>query len=188
MTLPNFLQPLSPVIPAAAAMAASPLGGGGPSLVLGMQTQAQTNWCWAATASSVSMFYNSASPWNQCAIASSCLGQTCCSAPVPLPCNVPYVLDIPLTTSGNLNGQPIASAWPFLNVQNEINAGRPIGCHIAWAGGGGHFVAISGYDASVGDVYVADPLSGPNGTTSIPYSSFVTSSSGSWDYTYLTQP
>lgn len=36
-----------------------------------MQHQQQSNWCWAATATSVALFYQPASGWTQCQVASS---------------------------------------------------------------------------------------------------------------------
>ena len=60
-------------------------------LPFNMEHQTQTNWCWAATSKSVSYFYASLlNPWSQCKIASAELSQTCCTSPVPGPCNVPW--------------------------------------------------------------------------------------------------
>src|SRR5262249_52700326 len=55
--------------------AAAPPGGaaavapGADAMPFLMQIQLQDNWCWAATATSVSHFYNSASAWSQIALA-----------------------------------------------------------------------------------------------------------------------
>ena len=47
-----------------------------------MQVQTQSNWCWAATATSVSLFYTSSSTWTQCTVANGELNLTdCCSRP-----------------------------------------------------------------------------------------------------------
>jgi hypothetical protein len=192
MTFPSFLGPLTPVLPLIPPItAASPIGGGAPvggaapnSLGFAMQTQQGSNWCWAATASSVSCFFNPASTWTQCAVADACLQNNCCAAPAP--CDVTYSLDVPLSQTGNLQGTPFPGPDTTAGVQAEIKAGRPVCCHISWQGGGGHFVAISGYDAATGDVFVVDPL----GTSvSLPFGTFVSSyqGSGGWDYTYNTQ-
>ena len=64
------------------------------SLGFDMQAQTQSNWCWAATSTSVSHFYWWASPWTQCKVANGELNlTTCCQSPVPSACNVPWYLD-----------------------------------------------------------------------------------------------
>jgi len=47
-------------------------------------------------------------------------------------------------------------------------------------------MAIVGYDASSGDLYLDDPL---YGASTIPYTSFTSlyRGSGRWDYTYYTE-
>ena len=41
------------------------------ALVFNMQAQTESNWCWAATSTSVSRFYCSLSPWTQCKLLAS---------------------------------------------------------------------------------------------------------------------
>lgn len=190
MKFPAFLGPLSPVPQAAEAIAPKgfAVGGAGPgesnALPFAMQTQLEANWCWAATTSSVSGFFDANSQWTQCNVASACLQSDCCAAPDP--CNLQYTLDAPLTQTGNLQGTPFSGSDTTNGLQSEIDQGRPVCCHISWSEGGGHFVAISGYDWTIGDVFVEDPLYGP---WAGPYSTFISSyrGSGQWDYTYYTQ-
>lgn len=73
------------------------------ALHFNMELQTQSNWCWAATSKSVSKYYCLFSPWSQCSIASSELGLTCCTNPVPGPCNVPWYLNKALTRTNNLD-------------------------------------------------------------------------------------
>lgn len=190
MNLPVFLSQMAPVHPLA--QGAHPSGGGGQPARLGfsMQTQQQTEWCWAATSTSVSVFYNAASPWTQCGVAQACLGLSCCAQPLPSGCNIPGYLDQALTKTGNLAAL-VGGALPFSggvgsNIDQEIDAGRPIGCHISWRGGGGHFNAIYGYDPSNQDVDVGDSYYGS--LVTVPYSTFCSNyqSAGSYDYSYLT--
>lgn len=47
-------------------------------LPFNMEAQLKTNWCWAATAKSVSRFYSRLTPWTQCKIASQELDKSCC--------------------------------------------------------------------------------------------------------------
>lgn len=149
------------------------------------QQQDETNWCWAAVTSSVNHYYLGGNPnfWTQCAIAAKCLGLDCCQ--FPYACDVPYYLDASLSCTGNL-----VSAGPgaitFAELMGEIDKQMAVCCHISWNGGGGHFVAIVGYDQNTKDVLVADPF---YGVDLVPYDTFVSSYNGmgTWDYTYLTK-
>jgi len=185
---PTFLGPLQPLPQEIPATLDSPRGGAGTgarSLAFAMQTQQGDNWCWAATTSSVAQFFDPGSTWTQCDIASACLQVQCCAT--PRPCDVQFTLDDPLRRTGNLQGNPFAGNDTMDNLQLEIDGGRPVCCHISWNGGGGHFVAISGYNRGTDDVFIEDPLYGED---SVPFSEFVSSyrGSGSWDFTYYTQP
>ena len=112
-------------------------------LPFNMQAQTQSNWCWAATSVSVSKFYSFLSPWTQCKVASSELGQTCCTSPVPGPCNVPWYLDKALTRTNNfVSIQSGTITWQ--KVKEELEKGLIVGTRIGWNGGGGHFMGIHG--------------------------------------------
>jgi hypothetical protein len=150
-----------------------------------MQMQTQSNWCWAATASSVSHYFWRWSTWSQCRIANAELGHTdCCQSTVPAPCNVPWYLDRALTRTRNFVS--IQGPAAFSLVRAEINAGRPVGARIGWSGGGGHFMVIYGYSLIGGVEYVDidDPI---YGKSHIPLSEFSSSyqGAGSWTHTYL---
>src|SRR3954468_1677960 len=106
-------------------------------LAFTMQAQTQSNWCWAANSTSVSHFYWPLSPWTQCGVAGAELSRTdCCNSPVPQPCNVPWYLDRALTRTQNFVS--VTGPVSFSTVRAEIDAGRPVGVRIGWAGGGGH--------------------------------------------------
>src|SRR5207344_3099259 len=97
--------------------------------------QTQTNWCWAATSTSVSHYYWFISTWTQCKVANAELGYSnCCSSTVPTACNVPWYLDKALTRTHNF----VSWSGPatFQQVRDEIDAGRPVGARIGWNGGG----------------------------------------------------
>lgn len=195
MSLPSFLGPFAPVpAPHGHGHALSPIGGGAAhSLSFKMQTQTQTEWCWAATSASIDDFYLRAGGKSQCQVATGLLGGNCCTTPGSSTCNQPYYLDLALTWVGHLAQPCILNAIPLASnggaapsVEDEIDAGRPIGCHISWSGGGGHFNAIHGYDRNTQDVDVADPF---YSTHTLPYSVFQTKyqSTGTWDASYLTK-
>lgn len=150
-----------------------------------MQAQTQSNWCWAATAVSVSRYFWRWSTWTQCRVANAELALNgCCGSPVPSPCNVPWYLDRSLTRTQNFVS--ITGAVGFEQVRAEINAGRPVGARIGWSGGGGHFMVIYGYSMIGGGEFldIDDPI---YGKSHIPVSEFATSyqGSGSWTHTYF---
>lgn len=151
-----------------------------------MQAQTQSNWCWAATSTSVSLFYRPSSGWTQCKVASAELNLTCCVSPVPGTCNVPWYLDRALQRTGNFVS--ITGTVAFTAVQTEIQAGRVLGARIGWSGGGGHFMAIYGCGVRAGTQYfdIDDPIYGK----SSPSVSVFTNSyqgSGHWTHTYFTK-
>jgi hypothetical protein len=175
--------------PAPAVAAAAPGGAGSGALPFVMQAQLQSNWCWSAVTTSVSHFFNGGSAWTQCSLASTELGLACC--PVgsnPGGCNVPWYLDRALQQTNNFN-RIVAGAAAFTDVETEINSTRPLGVRIAWLGGGGHFVSITGYSSSAATDYVTvdDPI---YGHSTLLYSALCTNyqGNGSWTHSYWTQP
>ncbi len=158
------------------------------SVLLTMQPQQQTQWCWSAVATSVSLFYDSASGWTQCALVDAELGQTSCCVNGGTPtCNQPWFLDLALTRTGNLD-PPVGGVATFAVTANEIDAGQPVGVRIGWSGGGGHFVVIAGYTELSLSRWLAmrDPWFG---NSSVGWSGLQTSyqGTGSWTHTNNTQ-
>jgi Papain-like cysteine protease AvrRpt2 len=156
-------------------------------LAFDMQTQTQSNWCWAATATSVSHFYWFLSTWTQCLVANGELGRSdCCNSSVPSACNVPWYLDRVLTRTNNFVS--ITGPVTFQQVRDEIDAGRLVGARIGWSGGGGHFMVIYGYSLVVGTEYfdIDDPIYGKSHLTVSDYSSNY-QGSGTWTHTYFTK-
>jgi hypothetical protein len=152
-----------------------------------MQFQTQTNWCWAANAASISLFYDSGSAWTQCKVASIAMQPTnCCVS--PLPCNNPWLLDGALKITHNFVEPLIYGPMDLNGIQEQIDAGLVIGSRIGWSGGGGHFVSVYGYDRTGAEpfIFVADPI---YGTTFIKLSTFISSyqASGRWTHSYLTK-
>lgn len=152
-----------------------------------MEPQTQTNWCWAATSKSVSFYYSSfLNPWTQCKIASAELGQTCCTTPVPGPCNVPWYLDRALTRTNNFVELKGPMTWE--SVKAEIDEGLVVGTRIGWSGGGGHFMAIYGVSKILGTKYfhIDDPIYGKSLLTVNQFSTNY-QGSGSWTHSYITK-
>ena len=160
------------------------------SLGFNMQAQTESNWCWAATSTSVSHFYWGASPWTQCKVACSELNlTTCCQSPSSSACNVSGYLQTALTVTKNLNSF-VTGTVSFDAVKAEIDAGRPVGARIGWSGGGGHFVAIYGYARVLifGEEYfdIDDPIYGKSQVTVANFTSSY-QTTGSWTHTYFTK-
>ena len=158
------------------------------SLPFNMQAQTQTNWCWAATATSVSHFYMPLSTWTQCRVAGAELQRTdCCNAPVPSPCNVPWYLDRALTRTSNFD-RFVSGTISYNDILAEIQAGRVVGARQGWSGGGGHFMVIYGCSRIGSTRYldIDDPIFGKNTMT---YDTFATNyqGSGTWTHTYFTK-
>lgn len=189
MKTPGFWGTLHPI----AAPTLPPLLGVGPiggnsaqvALPFAMQLQEMSNWCWAAVTSSVSQYFDSNSQWTQCAVASKCLTEPCCSSDGP--CNQPWTLDHPLSVTSNLKGSVFVGAASMVVIASEISKGRPVCCHIDWGNGMGHFVAVTGYSSGVNDVEVQDPLVG---SALLPYATFVSNYQeiGTWGFSYFTEP
>ncbi|MEL1244012.1 papain-like cysteine protease family protein [Flavobacterium sp. DGU11] len=157
------------------------------ALPFSMQRQTQSNWCWAANAASISLFYNPHSGATQCEVACQCLDRgDCCNPNVPSACNVPYYLTDALEATGNFK-QYIGNPILMPAIETEINGGWLIGVRIGWRDGGGHFVTIYGYNYPNANnfVYVADPI---YGNSYISLANFTSNyqNAGDWTDTYLT--
>lgn len=151
-----------------------------------MQQQQQGNWCWAATATSVSHFYDAGSTWTQCSVANAQIGRNdCCGTGATGPCNIYGFLDDALTRVGHFD-HITGSTTAFGGVEGEVLAGRPLGIRVAWSGGGAHFIAATGTeDDSM--VWVSDCGSGT--TALVDYNTLTTSyaGSGTWTHSYFTK-
>jgi Papain-like cysteine protease AvrRpt2 len=150
-----------------------------------MQVQTQSNWCWAATSTSIAQYYDPATTWTQCTVANGELSRNdCCGGGASGPCNQTNTLDTALSRVGHLDHM-VSGTVSRDGIKNEIVAGRPVCARTAWSGGGAHFVAIAGFIE--GDlIEVHDPISG---VSNVDYDVFVTSyqGSGSWTHSYFTR-
>jgi hypothetical protein len=152
-----------------------------------MQHQQQTNWCWAAVAASVSAFFNPATSWKQCAIVNAELGRNdCCTNSSSLACNVAWYLEKALTRTNNLRSWS-SGAGSMTEIENEINNGYPLCARIGWGGGGGHFVAIDGYNHALEMVAIDDPWSGASDAALTTFETAYLGS-GVWTHKYFVKP
>ncbi|WP_024696289.1 papain-like cysteine protease family protein [Pseudomonas syringae] len=139
------------------------------TLPFAMQPQQQTNWCWAAVSVSTALFYDLGNPATQCALANQAFGDSnnCCVNGSSGACNQPYFLNLALSWVGHLNNW-YEQAFTLAQIMGEIDARHPLGARIGWNGGGGHFVAIYGYNTNV--PAAAPALSAPVAPASTPAS------------------
>jgi hypothetical protein len=191
----NHLSLVGPLAPAAAAPPPPPPPVLANHLCFTMFQQERENWCWAAVTLSVTRFYNTTGIWTcQCQIASSGLGFVCC----PIgnhsdDCDVPWFLDEALAVTNNYKTYAPGGPASFVQIQTEIDGGRPLGVRIGWNGGGGHFVCITGYAivAGVQKIIVKDPYpaSSPFPCPDVwLYSALCSNEEGTWTHSYWTKP
>jgi len=160
------------------------------ALAFRMENSAQSEWCWAAVAVSVSKFYNKAVATTQCGLVENVLPNVtaCCSNPSA--CNKRWYLDRALKSNGNLD-RFTTTAEPFSTVERELKAGRVLPIRIGWHPEGGHFVVISGSDNLLNSelLTVQDPNPAV-GNSIIPRSELVNKylGSGSWTDSFFTKP
>lgn len=166
-------------IPQAAMALVAP---GAPSVLsVAYIAQEQTNWCWAACCQMVFQFDGVAGV-QQCDMATAQFGGNCCAAPSSSMCNQG---NWPENTYGHYGFNCSRSNIPFTpgSLQAEIDAGRPVECYYAWAGGGAHVALICGYYPN-GDLEVNDPWSA-YGKGRRSYSYVLTAYGlGTWSITY----
>ncbi len=152
-----------------------------------MQHQQQTNWCWSATATSVAAFFDTNTSWTQCSLANAELSRNdCCGAGASGPCNQPWYLDLALRRADDHLANMLWRPSTMLEIKNEIDNDRPMCLRVGWQGGGGHFLAIDGYNRDLDMVSVDDPWFGPSDVTATTLNSSY-QGTGSWTHSYWTQ-
>jgi Papain-like cysteine protease AvrRpt2 len=172
----------------------TPVQGGGAS-VFSIQTQQQKEWCWAAVAVSIDKYFNPASTWTQCQVASNVTGSRCCG-PAPAagvdPCDQAEKLQDALTVVSRLRST-YGRALQFPAVKREIDSGRPVAARIQWTTGDpgegqGHFVVVDGYRILPGAVHlhVSDPL---NPSCWVDFDEFTNNyqGDGEWNASFLVE-
>ncbi len=203
MALPSIFGKLKQWMAGQPAKALLGVSGASPAaeLKLAMPGQAQTNWCWAAVAHGISTFYGGSTP-SQCALVGQVLkiqpGTDCCSNGGTSRCNRQWYLHKALETVQCLRDvvQRADGLIPLDDVKNELAADQPLGIRVEWtrgeAQGGGHFVAISGWQTGASGapyVTVQDPW-GP-ATEVLPVEEFANAYGtdlGKWTHSYFTVP
>jgi len=158
------------------------------SLDFRMQRQIHSNWCWAAVATSVALFYDPKRRWTQCGVANRNLGMRGCCGKRGRKCDKIGHLQDTLKLVGHAEPPHyIEGKIPFGQAQREIDAGRPICVRTQWRGGEvGHVLAIVGYHSGLEMLTVEDPA---YGRSHVHYRVFCRDyrGSGKWTRSYCTK-
>ncbi len=167
------------------------------SLDITIPYQQQQYWCWVAVGSGIASWYDN-TVYEQCYVVTLVFtaihpgfDTNCCDPPGNASgpaCNLESGADQALNyPAHHFNYDTGPGTFGWADVVGQINEGRPFAPQIDWAGGGSHFVAITGYEVTEQRVYVQDPANGPGWYT---LSSFTSSyeGSGTWGWTTLSQP
>jgi len=165
-----------------------------------MQDQQHSNWCWAAVAASVASFFGLGAKFTQTELAKIELdpelhnGQRRSKTPNPL--NKTHVLGAPLYRIGCAPDLGAEKQATLLEIQKEIDSGRPVCARIIWTGdngfdrvsAGAHFVAIIGYLPGTEKLAVEDPWLDES-PIEIGYKAFCKDYDGNglWTHTYFTR-
>jgi hypothetical protein len=152
-----------------------------------VETQEESNWCWAAVTSAVDRYYHPNSFLTQCeVVAETPTDVGACLDPDAH--NNAGVLEEALKNIGM--EQFVNGDIKFSTLQTEIDAGRPVCVAIDWEGGGTHFVVLCGYQqwtdgkSFLETVDVADPFY-PDSTCILTDFAESYHGRGEWVQTYL---
>lgn len=147
-----------------------------------------SRWCWAAVSASVSKYYNAASQWTQCKVATAEIGTPCCGAPCPsAACNKDRALDSALSYTGNFRDWLDSQLRPA-QIQAELSLRNPVGIRVEWSDRTGHFLTIVGITESGADptLHLSDPLY-DDCTLPLSFMNGDYQHTGTWKQSYLIQ-
>ncbi len=153
--------------------------------------QLQNNWCWAACAQMSANFYGFGT--QQCQLANYLHGQnSCCDNGSSPACDQGSPIDgiTRVYSFVGINSTFVNAAIPFSTCQSEISGGRPVEVGIAWKGGGGHVILITGW-ATTSDgrqvLRINDPLPVGRGSQGgVTYQNMLTVNGyGSWQWSWV---
>ena len=111
---------------------------------LKFQSQKCRKWCWAAVAAMISSFYDGATSFTQCEIASNTLNEPrCCTDCIV--CNIEFDLDPALCTVNRFK-PPVNGILSKTELMDKTDSETPVCVGIRYTDIDGHFVAVKGYD------------------------------------------
>lgn len=153
---------------------------------LALVGQEETNWCWSAVTQAI-LRYRRGTARTQEQIATEhaarsgkpytcapperkkAAGRACADVACQATCNDAHILRVVLAEQGCFEATLTSGSAPsFQLIRDEIDARRPVPCRVQWsgAGGGGHFIIVSGWTIGadgVERVHVLDPAANEGG-------------------------
>jgi len=152
-----------------------------------MQPQQQSNWCWAATATSVALFISPPAPGRNVWSPTTRPGAATAAAAGARAMQCRRVSQQRAQRRGT--SRPDGGRRGHRpQIETEVTYARPLGIRVAWSGGGAHFLCIMGQYSAGGTDYVTvdDPI---YGRSNVSYAALQTAyqSIGTWTHTYYTR-
>ncbi|WP_027347037.1 papain-like cysteine protease family protein [Hamadaea tsunoensis] len=145
-----------------------------------MQSQVNSNWCWAASGNTVAAYlgFPSYSQNQFCNLAfDRSINSTCPNSQANLGNDQEAFRQIGISPGYYYNGY-----LSYNTVINEIDALRPVMTRIQWQSGGGHMMVLYGYDKSQNWVYWGDPWPSDTRYNWATWSYYVSNSSFFWTH------
>jgi hypothetical protein len=150
------------------------------TLSITMQSQQQTNWCWAASGNTVAAYLGRGG-YSQNQFCNMAFGRpTSSSCP-----NNQATLANDQRAFGQLGigaGNYVTGYLKYSTVVTEIDANRPMMTRIQWSSGGGHMHVLYGYNPDNNFVYWGDPWPDNYRYNWAAYSYYVANNSFSWTH------
>ncbi|WP_409484932.1 papain-like cysteine protease family protein [Arsenicicoccus dermatophilus] len=152
---------------------------GSSDLPIQAQAQQQTNWCWAATGTTIAAYKGRSVSQNDfCNLAfRRSRGSSCPNDQATLADDQTAFRALGITS-----GSYISGTLGFSGIQTEIKADRPILTRIQWSSGGGHMMVINGYDPNSGDIEWYNPWPSDQRINVGAYDYYVDNADFSWTH------
>jgi len=152
--------------------------------------QEHPQWCWAAVASAIALFYDQASNQIQCRVAELMFPQCdCCKNGGSDCCNQRSHLEDALAKVNHLRAGPLSGPADKQEIKTQTSNETPMCARIQWPDGGGHFVAIRGFEDSNSSRLFLDIGDPEFGECITLYENFILNyrGAGTWTHNYLTR-
>ncbi|WP_026422413.1 papain-like cysteine protease family protein [Actinokineospora inagensis] len=152
-----------------------------PGSTFAMQSQQQTNWCWAASGASIAAWHGSSVTQNTfCALAKNRSTSSQCpndQADLSQVQNAFYRLGF------SYPGSYVYNTISYASIKSQLDANQPVETRIGWKSGGGHMHVLYGYDSTKSWVYWGDPWPDNYRYNWATYTYYVNNSSFAWTHT-----
>ncbi|MDE9364344.1 papain-like cysteine protease family protein [Luteipulveratus sp. YIM 133132] len=167
------------VLAAAAVGTAAPAHAASRTLNIYGQAQQQSNWCWAATGNTIAGWFGASVSQNTfCDLAFGYSTAYTCP-------NNQATLGNDQTAFRALGINPgyyVSYAVNYTTISTDIAAGRPLNTRIQWSSGGGHMMAIYGYDSAYSQISWYNPWPSDSRYNYGSYSYYRSNGSFTWTH------